>query len=448
MNAISPIMNAMTSTSMSAADLAAATPPDRNRYVDFIRVLAICVVVCGHWFLSLMVLYGDGGLSRVLGVQLITWLLQVMPLFFAVGGFSHARSLASQHRRGGTYVEFLRSRAARLLPPVVVFLLIWLVVAAVFELTDVQHGPVELAADRVTSPLWFIGVYLLVVLFAPATFAWHRRHGAWAVAVLALAAVGLDLLRYRFDVSWAGAVSLLVVWLAVHQLGYLWSDGTLDRPGRPLAAAVGGFGLTATLTLGTGWYPVLMVGLPGDQTSNMAPPNVALLAHAVGLTGLALLFRGPAERWLRRPRPWAAVALGNSVIMTMFCWHLTAVFLVQGTLMLLRAHPPAAGTAAWLAFLPLWVLLCAGPLVVLVRLFRWAERPPALTGGPAGGRVAAIVGTVLAAFGIFAASQVGLDGLIAGRTERVQSVPLPVWVAIVALAAGMLLLRAGRPARR
>jgi hypothetical protein len=266
--------------------------------------------------------------------------------------------------------------------------------------------------------------------------------------VLAFGVVVLDVLRYGLGLPWAGVANLLVVWLTVHQLGFLWSDGTLDRAGVPLAAAALGFGVTVALTLVTGWYPVLMVGLPGEPISNLAPPNVALLAHAVGLTGLALLFRDPVERWLRRPYPWAAVVLGNSVIMTVFCWHLSAVFLVQGSLLLLGAHTPTAGSVAWWAFLPLWVLLCTVPLVVLVLLFRRAEHQSARgTERPqprAGGQTSAAAGVALTALGIFLASQLGLDGLVAGETEEVQSILLPVWLPVVLVVAGALLLRLGR----
>lgn len=431
--------------SVAIADLAASTPERRNRYVDFLRVLAIAVVVGGHWLIALATLNGDGGVSHLLGVRLLTWALQVMPLFFLVGGFAHARTLASLHRRGGTYGEFLRARSARLLPPVVVFLAVWLAVAAVLEGGGWEHGPIETAADRVTTPLWFIGVYLLLVLAAPAMYAWHRRHRGWVVAVLSAAVVGVDLLRYQMGWSWIAAVNLFLVWAAIHQIGYLWSDGLLDRAGLPALTAAGGLGATVVLTLGLGWYPVVMVGLPSEPVSNMAPPNVALLTHGIGLVGLALLCRAPVERWLRRPRPWAVVIAGNSAIMTVFCWHLTAVFLVQGALLLSGLLPPPAGTAGWLVFLPLWILLCAIPLALLVRLFRYPEQASARTRRtrPHGRdrRLPAVCGLALAALGTFAASRVGLDGLLTGRTDPVLIFHLPVWPAIAAVAAGTLLLR-------
>src|SRR5262249_54402353 len=155
--------------------------------------------------------------------------------------------------------------------------------------------------------------------------------------------------------------------------------------GVPLACAVVGIAVTILLTFVSGWYPVLMVGLPGNPTSNMAPPDVALLTHAVGMIGLVLLARPWINRWLRSARAWGAVVYGHSIVMTLFCWHLTAVFIVQGVLLLLGVRPPPSGTAGWWAVLPLWMVACAMPLAVLVVLFGWAERSP--SGTPAVGGV-------------------------------------------------------------
>jgi hypothetical protein len=38
----------------AAQDLAAATPTTRNRYADLIRVVAIGVVVIGHWLMAVL----------------------------------------------------------------------------------------------------------------------------------------------------------------------------------------------------------------------------------------------------------------------------------------------------------------------------------------------------------------------------------------------------------
>ena len=80
-----------------AAALATQTPDDRNRYVDFLRALSILFVISGHWLIATA--YYDNG-TLVPGDMLaiepwtrwLTWLFQVMPIFFIVGGFSIASS--------------------------------------------------------------------------------------------------------------------------------------------------------------------------------------------------------------------------------------------------------------------------------------------------------------------------------------------------------------------
>ncbi|WP_433061167.1 acyltransferase family protein [Dactylosporangium sp. CS-033363] len=426
----------------SAAQLAAATPDRRDRYVDLIRVVSICAVIVGHWLLAMVTLYGAGELPFRLPFQIITWVLQVMPLFFAVGGFAHSMTLASLRRKGGSLGDFYRSRTARLLPPVLVLLGVWAVLAGVLEAGGWEQGPVGLAVDRVTTPLWFIGVYLMVVLFAPLMEFAHRRLGWGVLALLAVLAIGFDLLEFRYGQLWAGVVNLVIIWLAIHQLGFFWADGVLSRGWIPAVCAVVGIGAAVAVTYGAHWYPVLMVGLPGSPASNMAPPNMALFAYAIGQIGLVLLVCAPAERWLRRARVWLTVVYGNGVVMTLFCWHLSAVFVVQGVLLLVGVKPPAAGTGGWWAILPLWILACAVPLAGLVALFRRAERIPGPSAG-GGGAVIAALGVVLAGVGIFVVSQVGFDGLFLGKPEEVNGVTLAAWMGVAGLLAGLVLLRIG-----
>src|SRR5205085_3161606 len=45
----------------SAKDLAAATPKTRDRYVDFLRVASLVVVMLGHWLMAVVV-WADGRL--------------------------------------------------------------------------------------------------------------------------------------------------------------------------------------------------------------------------------------------------------------------------------------------------------------------------------------------------------------------------------------------------
>src|SRR5690606_37515356 len=324
-------------TPRTAAELAAATPAGRDRYADLLRLYSIGMVVLGHWVVALLTVHGAGSVTTSLPLALSTWVWQVMGLFFFVGGFAHARALNKPNagHRPRT-ADFARARAYRLLPPALVLLAVWSVLALLMHAAGLTDGVFAVGLQLITIPLWFLGVYLVIVLAAPAMMRLHLRYGTWpVVAALAVAVAAVDAVRLATGVMQIGLANLLFVWLAVHQLGFGYADGTLLRGGRRTAGllAAGGLAGAALLVFGTSAYPVLRVGLPGNEVSNTAPPTLALLAQSFFLVGTALLLRGAGTALVARPKAWFAVATGNSMIMTVFCWHLTACYLVQGALL-------------------------------------------------------------------------------------------------------------------
>ena len=121
----------MTSTRLSRAEkVDAATPASRNRVVDFLRAAAITVVVLGHW--TIIAVDADGGilphgvLDGAAWTHPLTWVFQVMPIFFLVGGYSNALSWRSARRKDVGYAEWLRTRLRRLGIPLIPLLLAWL----------------------------------------------------------------------------------------------------------------------------------------------------------------------------------------------------------------------------------------------------------------------------------------------------------------------------------
>ena len=97
-----------------ALKMAGETPPSRNRYVDFLRAASIMVVVFGHWLMAAPVVTGAGLeanhlLTRATWTHSLTWALQVMPIFFFVGGYANAASWRATRRDRGTYGAWLRA---------------------------------------------------------------------------------------------------------------------------------------------------------------------------------------------------------------------------------------------------------------------------------------------------------------------------------------------------
>ncbi|WP_089115470.1 acyltransferase [Streptomyces sp. SS07] len=433
----------------SVRELAGATPATRDRYVDLLRVASLGAVVLGHWLMAAVTPDGVGNLLAVVpALQPLTWLLQVMPVFFFVGGFSHAlsyRSLLRKRPEGSedsVYSAFLRARLQRLLRPTMVFVLVWGAAALLVQLLGGGGGLTGVTLRMVTQPLWFIGIYLAMVAFTPPLLRLHERYGWGAFAGLAGAAVAVDVLRFAAGVPYVEFLNFAFVWLAVHQLGFLRADGRIRL--RRAALLAGGGLVTAAALVALGPYPLSMVGMPGEKVSNMAPPTLALLAHGLWLVGAVELLRAPAARLLERPRVWRTVVTANGVAMTAFLWHLTAMFGVYGALLALDADLPEPASAAWWAQVPLRLALAAALTAALVAAFRTFERPAASAPVQGHGPLAAL-GATLCLLGVLGLSMVGFGGLLDGRTALLIAIPVSAPAAVAMTLGGWLLVeRAGR----
>ncbi|MDG9702628.1 acyltransferase [Streptomyces sp. DH37] len=470
-----------------ARALAAATPATRDRFVDLLRVASLGTVVLGHWLMAAVAVGADGRaevgnlLAVVPALQPATWLLQVMPVFFFVGGFSHALSHRSLRRRtpsaaagasgADVYPVFLRARLQRLLRPAMVFTAVWGAGALAVQLAGGGGALADTAARLAAQPLWFIGVYLAMVALTPPLLRLHGRYGWGAFAAAVAAAALVDVLRFAAGVPYVEFLNFALVWLAVHQLGFLRADGRLG-PGPHVPAALALTGLASAAALvALGPYPLSMVGMPGEPVSNMAPPTLALLCHGMWLVGAVELLRGPAARLLERPRVWRAVVAANGVAMTAFLWHLTAMLGVYGLLLALGAPFPDPAGAAWWAWAPVRVAAAAVLTALLVAVFRRFERPAPAPGpatvpapAPAPGSTArpavrsavrsraaapaAAFGVALCLLGVLGLSAVGFGGLLEGRSALLVAVPVTAPAAVALAAVGWLLVeRAGRAGR-
>ncbi|MDT0164893.1 acyltransferase [Actinotalea sp. AC32] len=348
------------------------TPPGRERHVDLLRVVAIGAVVLGHWLIVSIreedgVLTGTSALVELTWAHPLTWLFQVMPLFFVVGGFANAASLTAARRRGEGDVGWLLTRSARLMPPVTVLLLVVAAAAVVARLVGGDPRQVCESVAAAVLPLWFLVAYLAMVLLTPVAHALHRRLGLQVVGLLVvLVALGDAALLGPLPDA-LGYGNLVVGWVVMHQVGFAWRDGSLPRGRQAALTMLLGGGVALVVLTALGPYPVSMVNVPGAPVQNASPPNLALLALAAAQLGLALLARGASERRLRRRGPWTAVVAANSVTFTLFLWHMPAVVVVGTALDALSVLPRAAvGSAGWWAWRVPWVALLAVVLAGLV----------------------------------------------------------------------------------
>ncbi len=311
-----------------------ATPPDRDRVVDAARAVSLVVVVAGHSIMAVVAWPDDvpvlGNLLAAFPwTQALTWVVQVMPLFFVAGGAANALSWQRHRTRGGSYASWLWARADRLLRPAWVYLAVMSVIATVVTVLAPARTAEPLML-LVTQLLWFLGAYLLVTALTPLSRV--TTPGRAALVTLGLiAACGLvDAARFLWGLPDAiGLVNFVLVWTVPAYLGTLRAHGIAARYRPWQVVVVIGVALgTNAFLIRQGPWPVSMVGMPGEPVSNMAPPTVVLAIHSLVLACVLTLLSAPLARLLQRPAVWRPVTAVNLAAMTLYLWHLPVLVAV------------------------------------------------------------------------------------------------------------------------
>lgn len=358
---------------------------DRNRHADLLRVGAMCAVVLGHWLVT-DVTYAGGqltgldALGYVRWAQWLTLLLQVMPVFFVVGGYANAVSW-TRHRAVEGWAGWVRRRALRLLGPATIYVAVAELSVAAAAAAGTNSDELSQAGWAVALQLWFLPVYLLLIALTPALLAAHRRWRLAVPAALAAAAAVVDVAVISWRLPVLGFANYLLVWGFAHQLGFAWQDGSLRSPRWLPAALAGGAAVLLAALLTFGPFPVDMIDGNGP-VRNTSPPSVALLALAAAQAGLLVAAEPAGRRWLARATRWRRLSRMNEAAMTVYLWHMVPVIVVA-----LVAYPdrllprPAIGSAAWWALRPAWLAVLAAVLVPIVAVMMRFDRPrPAARG--------------------------------------------------------------------
>ncbi len=418
-----------------AREAARHTPDTRNRAADFYRTLAICFVVLGHWMLVAPYMPKSAlELRNILllqpWTQYLTWLFQVMPVFFFVGGYSNAASWSSARRSPDKRRSWATGRLRRLLLPIVPLVVIWALAAAVAFQLGIDPELAKSASRAALIPVWFLAVYIMVTVVVPVSFAIWEKIGLWSVAILAVLAIVIDLVGVGLGQAWLRWANYAPIWLAVHQLGYWWRRGDQGAVGIGLLFVMGAVWLS--VLVGYAGYPISMVSVPGQDFSNTRPPTTAMLALGAIQISLLLFFANHVNAWLQRETPWATIIVVAQRIMTIYLWHLTVVIVVAGLSLAiggigLGVEP---GTTAWWFYRPAWIaILVAGllPIIAVLGRFESGSRMASTNGA----------GMVQASFGAVATC-VGLT-ILALMGVSLDSFPGFNWIACILITLGVAL---------
>ncbi len=345
----------------------------RDRVLDAVKAVALLVVVVGH---SLAWDVGTGSPVNVLDLRpdavWLTWVLQVLPLFFAAGAVANAGSW----RRRPDVAVYLRRRLVRLTTPALVYTGVWTVLLLALSVVVPWAEPL---GRFLAQLVWFLGVYSATVVAVPWTSRWTRRPwltlGSWLAAIVAV-----DLLRWNLSAS-VGWLNLLLVWAFLHQVGYHLPS--LREVRRVWLVTGGAAAVTAALGLALlGPYSSSLVSYAGDpEPSNLSPPTLVLALYGVGQVLLVAALWPWLARVLAADRVHRVVGVIGSRAIGVYLWHVPLVALVAGAAWGLGFAAPPLGPLWWLVHLlgvavilpTAWLL--AGPAAVLEgRALGWAAQ--------------------------------------------------------------------------
>ncbi|MFC7533253.1 acyltransferase [Actinoplanes sp. GCM10030250] len=282
--------------------------PNRDRYFDTLRAVAIVRVVLFHAF-------------PIAALELV---FPSMGVMFALGGSLMVKSL---DRNAGAA---LRNRVRRLLPalwamglilvplmlhhgwpdhPSWAKLLLWVV-----PIADPPSSEFGFSAAGV---LWYLVTYLWLVLLSPLLLAFYRRAHLVTVLLPLLGLVALSV--------FPGASGGTVGWVAQNVLAYAscWVLGMAHREGdlaRMRPAVVLGLGAACVAGALTWAYTH-----PVENHMDLTSIPVAYTIYAIGFV-LLLLRWAPRMDWLARVRPVNGfVSMVNNRAVTVYLWHNVAI---------------------------------------------------------------------------------------------------------------------------
>ncbi|MFF2271852.1 acyltransferase [Agromyces sp. NPDC058136] len=417
-----------------AASVRERTPVRRDPSIDAIRVVLLVVVFVLHAMMVGVSVGPDGPvLENALEGQAwfgpVSWVVQIMPLFFIVGGFAGLTHWRAMRARGATAAEYVRARIERLVRPAIALVAVVAAGLVTLSLAGVPGDVVAVAGFRIGQPLWFLAVYLGASALVPFLVGLHERAPVLTPLALLGGVVAVDLLRLSTGIEPIGYANLALVWLLVQQLGFHLADGAFDGLSR---RTLGGLAAASLLLLAvltaTGPYPV-------DMLVNLNPPTFCLVVLGVAQLALFQLVRPRIAAWVRERDATRAISFVGERAMTVYLWHMPVLVGLAGLALAANAAIglplPDPLSAGWWASRPIWLLVAGVAVAGAVLLFARFERGRRAPRGEGAARVRPVSGRAAAFDAVLAVTGVVVL-LVAGFG------PLPSLIALALLGSALL----------
>lgn len=429
-----------------------SAPAPRDAAMDLVRAACLVVVVALHAFMAgITVTGGEIGVTNVVIGQAwfapVSWIVQMMPLFFIVGGFAGITQWRRMRSRGESSVAFVTGRLQRLAVPAIAA---FGVIGAGLSIALVAGVSPDLVAElgfRMAQPMWFLGVYLGATALVPVLTRAHER-APWAtLGAMVLGVIAVDALRLGTGIGALGYLNLAFVWLAVQQLGFWWADGRVGAlpRGRLVAGLVASLVTLAGLFASGAYSP--------DMYENLNPPTLCLVVLGAAQLFAFALAAPRLRRVAARPRVAAAVDAVGSRSMTIYLWHMPALVLFAAVLVGVGVPFADPLSLGWWLTRPAWLIGVGVATALLVLVTdRFERRRMPATGASAlfGVRAARVANAAAVRVPVSGrrtalAVVLGMAGVVAVLVGGFT--PLTAAIAVACLVVS-LRLSSGRPALR
>ena len=317
----------------------ANTSISRERFMDFTKLIGILFLMINSF--TLLRLQNSGGELFVSNLSVnsqslmvVTWFTAGMSLFFFSMGFNNLIAWYSNVGRDGSQWNYLVDRINTLLGPVIVWIFSSTIVLNILSRSENFPNYLTTSEDGVMSsiefilwPLWLVSIYLVMVLFAPFTIYLHKKYPYATLLSLITMTILIDNINFALNLSYIRLFNYLFFWIAVHQIGYFFADGKIQK------VNINVFRYVTVFTYGYLFYQMSvsesylsLASYRLTSLNNEDPPTTIYLIASIGLICLFLSLKNVIEKVLSNQKIWLLISHIHSNIYTMYLWHLFVFF--------------------------------------------------------------------------------------------------------------------------